>query len=255
MTFFATTDLVATGPRDAVEDAVWSYVASLEKNGNIWGEAIWTWTAQEKLTITCLVPLESALEPDVGAVNVATARAELEALVGQPIEWRLRGTPELSRATGPELLQAPAFCLRTTMFDRTSPVVIGGSRESAPLYLLPLGERLREACVAWMRAYQAHDRIWIDSRDLESAAYAQMSSPDSELSRRGQTICADVERATGVPTYYFLYRYFVRDPRLGPEACPICKTSWSAGMLFERHLVCDACRLVSDEGVDRTRLP
>jgi predicted nucleic acid-binding Zn ribbon protein len=253
----ATAELTFSGARSELEDRLSSYLASLHKHGHTWGDAIWTWT-EVGLTIVCMVPLEDSLE--AGSAHEAVARdlRRLESSLGRPMKWHFSGKPAVSRRTAPEWLQAAAFCLQTDQFDRTSPLVAADSREPVPLYLLPLSETERESCVFWMGAYQAHDRIWLDSRDLESAAYYQLASPDSELSRRGHAICGTVERSTGVPTYYFLFRYHVPDPRSNPDLCSVCKQPWARpppGQPFAGYLVCDGCRLVSEDGVDTSRPP
>jgi len=257
MSFLATAELTFPGSRTEIEDSLASYLASLQKSGRIWGEAVWTWTAERALTVVCLVPLQDSLELRSSRGAEAADLERLESVLDGAVQWRLSGEASLARRTTLEWSRCAAFCLRTDLFDQTSPLVAGDSREPAPLYLLSLDENDQEECVFWMRAYQAHERIWLDSRDLESAAYFQLSHADSELSRRGQAICGRVERSTGVRTYYFLYRYYMVEPRLR-DRCPVCKQLWvrpSAGELFEKYLVCDDCRLVSEEGVDASNLP
>jgi predicted nucleic acid-binding Zn ribbon protein len=82
-----------------------------------------------------------------------------------------------------------------------------------------------------------------------------MASPDSELSQRGREICQQVEAATGVPTYYFLMRYWGRRKGEETRRCPGCGGSWHVVMpanatsgFCDFPFRCEACRLVSHLG-------
>jgi predicted nucleic acid-binding Zn ribbon protein len=92
----------------------------------------------------------------------------------------------------------------------------------------------------------------MDCRTLERAATREMSRADSSLSKRGRAICDKVTASTGIPTYYYLYRYTATTMKQErARKCPSCAGEW---LLEEpEHIFdfrCDRCRLVSSISFD-----
>lgn len=252
MTYLADTELRPLGSRDALEQAVYSLLAHLGQQGHLWGGPQVVW-AQDTLYVTCQVPFADSLEaPHVGS-EVQRSLRQLGAVAANPISWTLRGSNGSNRNTPVSWDACPSFFLMTNLLEQRSPLVAGDDGEAVPLYLLPLAASLRERLTFWMRAYNAHDQIWFDSRDLELAAYSQLANVDSELCRRGQSICADVEAATSRPTYFYLHCHYARSP-IHVEVCPACSKGWVVASpsnppgLASFPLRCDPCRLVSIHG-------
>ena len=54
----------------------------------------------------------------------------------------------------------------------------GDSGESIPSYLLPLSVGKQEGLYFWLNEYQALDRLWINSGELEMPTYKQMAKPN-----------------------------------------------------------------------------
>lgn len=152
-----------------------------------------------------------------------------------------------------------ALYLMTGWIEDISPVHAGRTGRRIPPYLLPLSDRELEGLCGWASYYRAHDLIWIGNADLEIPAYRQLADPRSHLSRSGLTVRQSIERATGLPTYYYLYRYHGhRDHSLERNRkCPGCGRRWRrqrkaaawrglAGFDFR----CDHGRLISDTAPD-----
>ena len=68
---------------------------------------------------------------------------------------------------------------------------------------------------------QLHDLLQLECGPLEIAAYRELAEPCSALAREGRALAASVEQATGVPTYYYLLRYWGR-PSEHDRPCPGC---------------------------------
>ena len=151
---------------------------------------------------------------------------------------------------------APFLYLFTHAFDSTPPVVRGDSGVPVPSYLLPVTHERREELFFWQRAYISHDDIWLKCGALEIAAYRELASPDSHLSQSGRSLCGAIESATGIPTYYYLMRYWGRPKGEAARRCPGCGRDWRTELpeateqpFFHFHFRCDECRLVSHMGV------
>lgn len=110
-----------------------------------------------------------------------------------------------------------------------------------------------------MQTFAAFDRIWLNSRALEHEAYNQLSAFDSDLGVRGRNLCTEVERALHRPVFYYLLSYYVPNPASLAERCPRCNSSWRASSTAKSGIgsfefCCDTCRLITDAGVDTSRL-
>lgn len=138
------------------------------------------------------------------------------------------------------------------MFEHSSPICRLSDGETIPVYLLPLSCKNKEAIYFWQASYHNHDSIWLDSADLETVAYKQLAEVNSGLSEQGRGICAKIEQATAIPTYYYIHRYYGRKNGENERRCPGCGQDWRVkdttepdntfwGFTFK----CEQCRLVS----------
>jgi predicted nucleic acid-binding Zn ribbon protein len=83
-----------------------------------------------------------------------------------------------------------------------------------------------------------------------------LADPDSELAQQGRNLCRRIEIGTGIPTYYYLARYWAREKGEEDRLCPGCGNMWKVEGLKELperfyhfDFRCDNCRLVSHLGV------
>lgn len=171
---------------------------------------------------------------------------------------------------------APFLFLFTHAFDHESPLCRGDTGRTIPLYRLPDeqmpkgdrepsaedlywgAERYREGIGFWQHSYRHHDSIWLSSGKLEIPTYKQLALPDSELSRYGRDSCDDIEETTGVPTFYYLNRYYGRPEGEAKRKCPGCGKRWRTKFPLDSEeqawhefpFKCDKCRLVSHMASD-----
>ena len=128
------------------------------------------------------------------------------------------------------------------------------TKKVVPLYLLPLTDEQRDAIYCWKTTYMEYYPIWFSTGKLEILVYREFAEPHSELSRMGRECCRNIEAATGIPTYYFLKRYYGYEIKQEKKRkCPCCGKPWCQNVKDNAHLFdfkCNPCRLVSDFGVD-----
>lgn len=147
---------------------------------------------------------------------------------------------------------AKTLFLHTDMFKSGFPVGSPELRGAVPVYQLPISHQDRDYLLRWTREYRDHDSIWVGSGKLEIAAYREMADPRSKLSQEGREHCRIVEKATGIPTYYYLFRYHGRAKGEEQRRCPLCEETWRVpspkGVTrFSRfEFRCKSCRLVSN---------
>ncbi|MCO6510379.1 MAG: DUF2310 family Zn-ribbon-containing protein [Aridibacter famidurans] len=235
--------------RDTLEEAVELYLGALIRNGQIYGEYLFSWHDAK------LVVYAHLARPDALAArhNSEWARKSLDSVIEG---FGHLPTCEIIEDDVPNRFPAwrrsKSFYLFTNAFDDVSPICSGDTDRPIPLYLLPLPELIRESIHSWSRSYSYHDCIWLDSGSLEIPAYKQLADPSSDLSERGRTLCAEIERATKIPTFYFLMRYWGRNKGEAVRLCPGCGGEWHLSdtdvderPFWDFHFRCERCRLVS----------
>ncbi|MBO9700529.1 MAG: DUF2310 family Zn-ribbon-containing protein [Sporocytophaga sp.] len=148
------------------------------------------------------------------------------------------------------ILEKPKFLILKS--NRISPIYDGDSMDQIPLYKLPYtykGESFIDI-IDWNRDYDHIEGLWYSGYGGEVWTSDQLSNPNSELNKKGRNCCANLEKITGVPTYYYL---FYNAQISGTEdvivrTCPSCKGDWTLEeqSYFNLHnCKCDQCRLVS----------
>ena len=147
---------------------------------------------------------------------------------------------------------APFLYLFTHAFDDESPLCRGDNGRPVPVYRLKYASCERSEIYRWQCTYRELDSIWLDSGKLEIPAYKLLAEPDGELALAGREICARIEKTTGIPTYYYLMRYWGRKKNEEKRKCPGCGRSWHKYNMIEQEyeipdffFQCDRCRLVS----------
>ena len=155
--------------------------------------------------------------------------------------------------------KASSLFLCTNHIEKASPISLGDREATVPIYLLPLSDQLRDEIYRWQCAYRAVDQVWFDSETLETPAYREMTDPQSTLSQNGRRLCTEIEKATGIRTYYYLHRFYCYEDNQKEmcRPCPNCGKNWHVesyegyhfGPFFQFGFRCESCRLVSHDGL------
>lgn len=194
---------------------------------------------------------QDSLEPKYDNLYVNKWRDKLEELCGNKVEIELLG--KLADISC-KCTSASFYLLKTSYNNMSSPLKCGSCFNPVPLYKIPhYNDYGYHPILSWERYYQSCDHLWMGCAVGEHWSFEQMKSPASELSIIGREICTNIEKATGVPTYYFLYdsAHFDEDRTMAQEnakKCPSCSGEWLLSVPLgdnDYHFKCDNCRLVS----------
>jgi predicted nucleic acid-binding Zn ribbon protein len=189
-----------------------------------------------------------SLSPEFDNYYVRRQRATLESLCAAPLQIRLAGKLYETEEGTCQCNASPFYILITSYITIYSPVVCGSCNQPVPLYRLPrYNDHGYMHILSWETNYKACDDLQMNGEVGERWALKQMQDPASPLSRQGRAICRNLEKLTGIPTYYYLhnYKYLRGDQRKIP--CPVCKQPWDLSTsLHNRYdFRCDTCFLVS----------
>lgn len=186
-------------------------------------------------------------------------------------EWGLKSLRAIRQKTGSEPVftilddevpkrfpvwnRAPFLVLYANYWDDDHPIRRGTDGFPFPSYQLPIDQPLMHNLLCWRDEYQCLMGVWFRSGPLETRAYRQLADPSTALGKDARRHCREIEESTGIPTFYFLFRYWKRRESESSRVCPLCGRPW----LLERphasrkrgwriQFKCDECRIVSDLG-------
>ncbi|RZF49620.1 nucleic acid-binding protein [Acinetobacter halotolerans] len=231
------------------EDAEWlveDYISVLLHNGQICGEYFLV-VQKEKLCAYLNVQGRNAYAMKYHCKYGIERLHKIIEFFGRKPQWTLIDDDIPKQNITWE--NAPFLYLFTHMGDRRSSLCRGDNGESISIYLIPGEHEQREEIYFWQQEYKTYDQAWTYSGALEKVAYKQLATSDSELAKAGQKIGKYIEKVTGIPTYYYLVRYWGRRTNEYARLCPSCGQNWSTEVNSnEFHhfpFKCDQCRLVS----------
>ncbi|QQF64947.1 Zn-ribbon-containing protein [Histophilus somni] len=140
--------------------------------------------------------------------------------------------------------------LYTTYLQSCSPLHSGDDLLPIPLYKqfknIP---HLSMDIIKWQENWQACDQLQMNGSILEQQALYEISDLNSHLTKHGYYLTKEIEKHTGIPTFYYLYRIGGTDLQSEQQRlCPNCQQKWLLDKpLFNLfHFKCDHCRLVSN---------
>ncbi|HMJ64710.1 MAG TPA: DUF2310 family Zn-ribbon-containing protein [Candidatus Binatia bacterium] len=234
-----------------LEDIAESYIASLFQYGQLCGEYFLTWIKGQLICHALIAGLGADKTRYQSDWNKADLKKVIKAFGRTPI-WKIRDDEVPQRNTS---WKAPTLYLFTHAFDWKPPLCRGDTGQPIPTFLLPLDPQRKNDLIGWQDEYALHDRLWLNSGSLEIAAYKELIEPNSQLSSEGREICGEIEKATGVPTYYFLIRYYAPAQGTDDRPCPGCGEPWHIPQpqdapFHNWPFRCEQCRLVSTLGVE-----
>jgi predicted nucleic acid-binding Zn ribbon protein len=241
-------DLQPTADLDDVSDLVNRLLSALRMSGQICGKEWPVILGEATCTAYVMLPAEDALSAAHRSVYIPQI---LESLVLAGLsEPRITILGEDLDGDDPcPCGTPPSYVLYTTFLSLESPLRCGGCFLPVPLYSLPQTNHGEYSdVISWQSNYQACDTLQMSCQVLERAATRELSRVESTLSREGLRICREWETASGVPCYYYLYRYGARSwARELARPCPGCGGSWRLEEPWHFFdFKCDQCRLLSN---------
>jgi len=231
------------------EDAIESYISVLLHNGQAVGSYFHVIQDGELCAYVHLAGV-NALSPKYESNYSPDRLQKLISIFGHKPRWSVEDDEVPKRDV--TWTSAPFLYLFTYFNDWESPLCRGDNDKRIPLYKIPGSHEDREAVHFWQRSYRDLDSIWLGCGRLEIPTYRELAEVDSELSQQGRDSCMKIEAATGVPTYYFLMRYWGRQKGEANRLCPGCGRPWRTKIprspkkqFCEFTFQCTRCRLVS----------
>ena len=235
---------------NAAEKAINNLLEALRANGQILGREFAVAFNEGEFRARLLLPEKTSLHPRFNSpwvkqaltlLTEAKLLAPREKFIGQDINSEVSNVEPASWQV-----------IYTSYVHMCSPVRSGDNLLPIPLYRLPAtfnGDHKR--IIRWQTEWQACDELQMAAATkAEFAALEELSSPQSDLFRRGWDIRGRIEYLTQIPTYYYLYRVGGQD--LASELarpCPKCGSQeWrlDAPLLDMFHFRCEPCRIVSN---------
>ena len=198
-----------------LENVAETYLASLSHSGQLYGECFLTWT-RGRLNSYVLLAGPGAFELRYHSAHGRKALYTVTEAFGRKPAWKVLDDEARQRPSSWK--RAPFLYLFTHAFDRESPVCRGDGKAPIPMFLLPISFERKEELYSWQRSYYHHDNIWLGSGALEIGAYRQLADPNSELAQEGRELCRAIQTAVGIPTFYYLMRYWGRSSGEEPKA-------------------------------------
>jgi predicted nucleic acid-binding Zn ribbon protein len=158
----------------------------------------------------------------------------------------------------PDSCKRPKWYFLTTHFlSIESPLRCGEHNCPVPLYRIPpTHEAGHYGILCWQWNWKACDQLQMACGFGERWATKQISNPNSLLSINGRELCSQIERLSGVPTYYYLYRGVGRSETAERQRpCPLCGRKWALPETLHGIIdfKCERCRLVSNIAWDIKR--
>jgi len=233
---------------DTVSHKMNGLLGALRMNGQICGRE-WPLTFRDADGITVvLAPERDSLEHVHANKYVRRALTELlDAGLREPAITIIG--EDIDGATTCTCVTSESYILFTNYLSLEPPLRCGSCFNPISLYKIPSTyDDEYSDIIRWQSNYQACDMLQMNSSTLERATVRELSRLDSRLSRQGIEICTKIFQATGVPVYYYLYRYGARSKKQERERkCPSCGGSWlleTSWHLFD--FKCNQCRLLSN---------
>ena len=234
---------------EADPDEINSFLSTLRQNGQVLSREFLSTESRGTLKTCVLVPEADALSTSHDNKWAKQARVSLTRKGLTHFRVKVLGKDPTSLDTD-GCASPNQYILFTNYLTMESPLRCGECFGPVPLYRVPptYDDSEYYNIKTWEADYQACDTLQMNCSTGERFGIREMSEANSSLSRRGRGLCADIEKGTGKPVYYYLFRYVTRTTRAKEEArmCPICGGAWlleESWHIFD--FKCESCRLVS----------
>jgi predicted nucleic acid-binding Zn ribbon protein len=245
---------VAAGTKKhQAEELVADYIGHLYQSGQACGDYYLTWT-DGVLNVHVGITTRNANAARYHSEQGKRTLRRLREFFGKAPQWT---TPDDDARERPPRWQTAPFLYLCPEGYRMPPVRRGDTGARIATCLLPLSDFDREYLFFWSDVYYHHLQVWYDSGALEGQAYRQLADPWSELSSEGREHGRIIERASGIPVYYYLMRYWGRRTGEDSRPCPGCRKRWNVpdaewvrDGIPPFQFICKKCRLISHRPPD-----
>lgn len=225
--------------------ALTDYLCCLSGNNQIVFETLNISGSEFERVARVTVPYEDSLDEKYYDEYTKEALKKLSAYLIKPIEKKYIGEDFTYRddvATG-ENAENYVLCIHPHLRD-ISPICCGHSRGNIPYYLLPkLSEEAVKELTSWETNYAAYDKLFYVTGIGEMSAHKMLSNINSRLNQKGLSVCRMLENELKKPVYYYLYRFYGKQP----SKCPICGGDWKQNEEDMFAYKCDKCKIVGDK--------
>ena len=224
------------------------YLCALSGNNQIIFETVNISGADNMRVARVTVPYEDSLDEKYYDIYTKEALQRLSAYLTKPIKKEYVGedfTYSDDVATGKD---AEHYVLRIHLNLRDmSPICCGHCRNNIPYYLLPkLTEKTFTELTSWEVNYAAYDKLFYVTGIGEISAHKMLSNVSSRLNQKGLSVCRMLEKELNKSVYYYLYRFYGKQP----SECPICGGDWKQNEESLFDYKCDKCKIVADKTVN-----
>ncbi len=221
------------------------YLCALSGNNQIIFETINISGSENMRVARVTVPYEDSLDEKYYDIYSQKALQRLSVHLTKPIETTYVGddfTYSDDMATGKDT-EHYILSVHPSLRD-ISPICCGHCKGHIPYYLLPnLSEEAVMELTSWETNYAAYDKLFYATGIGEISAHKMLSNMSSRLNQKGLSVCRILEKEFNKQVYYYLYRFYGKQP----SKCPICGGDWkqTEGSLFDYK--CDGCKIVADK--------
>lgn len=240
-------------PRKAMESTADRYLGRLLRDGQIGTFYFLAWTGK-RLVAHVVVPRPDALLERHHSESGLEALTEIRNQLGRPPQFVLTDDDVPKRFPRPQ--SAPFLVLYSNACAHwdDQPIKRGTDGCEFPAYLFAMDQTSHPNLGYWVDGYSCHFEVWLQSGRLELPAWRELVDPASETSEMGRELCRKIEKASGIPTYYYLDRYWAMPEGERDRRCPACGGRWRLAKphvddtqksYWEIAYLCKKCRLVS----------
>lgn len=199
-------------------------------------------------TARVTIPFKDSLDEKYNSADVNEAFKKLKPYLMSPVEIAYIGEDFTYNEDFADGKDVPYYvlCIHPHLRD-ISPVCCGKTKLNIPYYLLPkISAETISALTAWEVNYAAYDQLLLATGIGEISAHKMLSTMSSRLNQKGFEVCRRLEKDLGKDVYYYLYRFYGKQPK----KCPICNSEWKQDENSVYDYKCDKCKIVADKAMD-----
>ncbi|MCO7226181.1 DUF2310 family Zn-ribbon-containing protein [Pleionea sp. CnH1-48] len=242
---------------DVVEQ-ISSYLDDLRRNGQVIGDEFPIVASAEGYSTYLMVPEEDSLQEQYNNQYITKAQKSLAEIGISHIDVKSLGR-EAESLSSCQCESRTSYILYSSYSCVAGlPLLCGDCFHYVPLYKVKLPEDELEPhdILCWEKDYQCCDSLQMRCQVGERFGIREISRFDSALTKVGFDICESLKKSTGLPVYYYLYRYNGRSYASEiKRKCPKCDGDWLREEQWHGRFdfECKECLLLSNIAWDVER--